>query len=252
MPLQLGKPDELPSGKLTVKAYKNTLTTAKGTSYGRVQAPSDRVNISNLSALIADRNAGIQPGMVAFVARLLHEETVRQLRDGKSVEVLGLGTVFVSTKGALKGDKPGLADVPKMTLKFRAAKETKKLMQGISAQLVIPVEVKPVINTVIDMKTKKENELKTGTVVQIKGKKLRVEGNKTEVGLALIKNDGTKINIPTANIIRNYPSTLEFILPTTITPSFYLIQVTNQGKVKDVFSNNVRVGTSDFKIEIKS
>ena len=248
MPLQLAKPDELPSGKLTIKAYKNTLSNARGTSYGRVQSPTDRINISNLSALIADRNPGIQPGMVSFVARLLHEETIRQLRDGKNVEVLGLGTAYVSTKGL----KPGVADVPKITLKFKTSKDAKKLMQGISAKLVVPMEVKPIINTVIDMKTKKESEIKVGTVVQVKGKKLRVEGNKSEVGLFLIKGDGSKMNIPPANIIRNEPSTLEFILPNSITPGFYLVQVANQAKVKDTFSNTVRVGISEFKIEVKA
>jgi len=252
MSLQLEKKDALPNGKLIVNAYRNSLPSAQGTSFGRIQSPSNRVTISNLSALIADRNPGIQPAMVAFVARLLHEETLRQLRDGKSVEVLGLGTAFIATKGSMKGLKPGLADVPKIILKFKASQGAKTHLQGISAKAVVAVEVKPVINTVIDMKTKKVNELKSGTVVQIKGYKLRVEGNKPEVGLYLVKSDGTKIKIQQDNIIRNEPSTLEFILPNTATPAFYTIEVRNQSKSKDVFSNNLRVGISEFKIEVKA
>lgn len=252
MALQLEKSDSLPNGRLAIKAYKNNLTTAKGTSFGRVEAPSNRVNISNLAALITDRNAGIQPGMVSFVARLLHEETVRQLREGKNVEVLGLGTVFVATKGSMKGLKPGVADVPKMTLRFRSAKEIRKIVQSISAGSVTPVEIKPEINVVYDMKTKKVNEVKQGSVMQIKGKKLRVEGNSADIGLYLVKSDGSKLKIPADHIIRNDPSTLEVILPASIPAVSYLVRIVNQGKVKNVFSNTIREGVSDFKIEIKA
>lgn len=251
MPLQLERRDELPNGKVTVKAYKTTLATAKGTSYGRVQSPSNRVSLSNLSALIADRNPGIQPAMVSFVARLLHEETVRQLRDGKNVEVLGLGTAYVATKGAMKGLKPSLSDVPKMMLKFRASKETKKQMQGISAKMIVPVEIKPIVNTVIDMKTKKVNEVKIGTVVQIKGKYLRVEGDKHEIGIYFVKATGQKVKISSDNIIRNDPSTIEFILPNSVLAGLYLVEVANQAKTKDAFSNNLRVGVSEFNVEVK-
>lgn len=252
MPLQLEKRDELPNGKLTIKAYKNTLATSKGTSYGRVQSPSDRVTLSNLSALIADRNPGIQPAMVSFVGRLLHEETVRQLRDGKNVEVLGIGTAYVATKGSMKGLNPSLSDVPKMILKFRTSKEVKKQMLGMSAKLVVPIEVKPIINTVIDMKSKKVNEIKNGSIIQIKGKNLRVEGNSTNnIGISLINGSGSRVNITVDSIIRNEPSTLEVVLPPSISVGFYFVEVRTQTKLKDGFSNTLKVGVSDFKIEVK-
>lgn len=252
MALQLEKRDELPRGRLTVKAYKNPLPSAQGTSYGRVQSPSDRVNLSNLTASIADRNPGIQPAMISFVARLLHEEIVRQLREGKNVEILGLGTAYVATKGSMKGLNPNVADVPKMTLKFKTSQGIKQQMQGMSAQLLVPVQVKPVINTVFDLKLKKMNETKGGSIIQIKGKHLRVEGNKNEVGLFLIKSDGAKAKMPVDSILRNDPSTLLVSLPQNLAQGQYFIEVVNQSKIKDKFSNSVRVGVSEFRIEVKS
>lgn len=122
---------------------------------------------------------GIEPGMISYVARLLPEETMRQLKMGRNVEALGLGTLYVGTKGRIKGDKPSLSDLPKFVIKFRNAKETIKALENIKAGDVSAIENKPIISIIEDMVTKAQNtELKKGTVVRLKGKKLKIEGDK--------------------------------------------------------------------------
>ena len=255
MPLQLERPDTMPISQLTIKAYKNNLTLPNATdsSYGRIQSPSARINISNLSALIADRHSGVEPAMISFVARLLHEETMRQLNEGKSVEVLGLGTVYITTKGSMKGHNPSIDDVPKMVIKFKPSKEAKAKIKNIDGCLIVPITISPIINMVEDMKTKDTTGLiKKGSIIKITGKRLRVEGNKNEVGLFFIKDTGERIKINNALIIRNEPATLEVILPTDLNIGSYTIEIVNQGRFKNTFSKTIRKGVSTFSIKVEN
>ena len=254
MPLQLEKGDEKPISDIRINAYKNNLDKKGTSSDGRVQSPTKRITIANLSALIADRNSGVEPGMITFVARLLHEETIRQLHEGKSVEALGLGTVYIGIKGSMKGKNPSLSDVPKFVVKFRASKGVKLNLKDIKPGSITPIVSVPIINLIEDMKTKKINaELKKGTIVKLTGKKLRVEGVDSRVGIYLNKDDGTFVRVEPSDILRNEPSCVEFILPTGVIAGLtYTISVKNQARVKGGFSKVLREGISDFDVKIVS
>ena len=252
MSLQLEKGDKTPISSVTLNALKNNLDKTGKTSYGRVRSNSKRITIANLAAVISERHVGIEPGMITYVARLLHEETMRQLKSGRSVEALGLGTVYVGTKGSMKGDNPSLSDVPKFVVKFRNAKETVKALENIKVGDVTPIVLVPVINIIEDLITHKENsELKKDTIVKITGKRLRIEGNNIDCGIYFSKEDGSFVKVNKTAIIRNEPSCLEFILPSgLVAGSLYSIVIKNQNRNKKGFSKNLRVGTSEDEIKI--
>lgn len=252
MPLQLEKGDTKPVSDIRINAYKNYLDRNGKSSYGRVQSPTKRITVANLSALIADRHSGVEPGMISFVARLLHEETMRQLHEGKSVEALGLGTVYVGTKGSMKGENPNLSNAPKFVVKFRAAKGVCLNLKDIKVGSITSVVSLPIVNLIEDMKTKKVNtELKKGTIVKLTGKRLRIEGADTKVGLYLCKEDGVLTKVDTNDILRNEPSCLEFILPNSVVVgATYSIKIRNQAKIKTGFSKTLREGGSDFDVKI--
>lgn len=251
MSLDLEKGNEIPKGLLTIKAYRNNFLQGNN-SYGRVEAPSSRVSVSNLSALIADRHAGVEPALVNYIARLLNDETMRQLKMGKSVEALGLGTVYIATKGTIKGANPGVKDVPKMVIKFKSSKVANTSLKDVKASLVVPMEILPTINIVEDMKEKTVNtELKKGTVVKITGKRLRVEGSVSSVGLYFVNTAGLETKIPSSEILRNEPSTLEFILPASVGVGTYTIKIVNQARIHGGFAKRARTGESEFNIQVK-
>ena len=248
--LELEKVGKKPNAKLTIKAFKNYLRGGKD-SFGRVQAPSERVSLANLAALIADRHAGIEPGLISYVARLLNEEIIRQLRDGKSVEALGLGTLYVAAKGAIKGESPQAGDVQKIVLKFKSSRGAQAELADIKPSLVVAMEALPVFNTVEDLKNHKVNStLKKGTVVCIKGKRLRLDGDKPSVGLYFVGSTGVETKIAGTDILRNTPSMIEFLLPQTFTAGTYTLKVANQSKLKAGFSKRVAVGFSEFSVEV--
>ena len=252
MPLQLEKGDSKPISDIRINAYKNHFDKQGKSSFGRVSSPTKRITIANLSALIADRHSGVEPGMISFVARLLHEETMRQLHEGKSVEALGLGTVYVGTKGSMKGENPSLADVPKFVVKFRASKGLNLNLKDIKAGSVTPILSVPIINLIEDMKTKKVNtEVKKGTIVKLQGKRLRIEGSDSTVGLYLVKEDGNKIPVDKADILRNDPSCIEFVLPSlAVVGTSYSILIKNQARAKNGFSKTIREGISGVEIKV--
>lgn len=254
MPLQLEKGDVKPVSDISINAYKNYFDKKGSSSYGRVKAPTKRITIANLSALIADRHSGVEPGMIAFVARLLHEETMRQLHEGKSVEALGLGTVYIGTKGSMKGDNPNLAEAPKFVIKFKASQGLKFNLKDLKVGSITAVSNLPIINLIEDMKTKKVNtELKKGTIVKLTGKRLRVEGSHGDVGIYLVKDDGGFVKVEANDILRNEPSCIEFILPSlALAGSSYSVTIKNQARVKNGFAKTLREGNSGFTVKVIS
>lgn len=254
MPLQLEKGDVKPISDIRINAYKNHFDKSGCSSFGRVQSPTKRITVANLAALIADRHSGVEPGMISFVARLLHEETMRQLHEGKSVEALGLGTVYVGTKGSIKGENPSLMNAPKFVIKFKASKGATLNLKDIKAGSITPISSLPIINLIEDMKTKKINtELKKGTVAKITGKRLRIEGIDSNIGIFFCKDDGSLVKVDKNDILRNDPSCLEFVLPNSlVVGTVYSIKIRNQAKIKTGFSKTLREGESDFTIKVVS
>ena len=258
MSLQLEKRDEVAKTKVIVKAYQNQFSKDTPASYGKVQAPADRITASNLVASLATRNLGIDPGIILYAARLLQEETMRQLQEGKSVEVLGLGTAYITTKGNMKGLNPNLEDVPKMTLKFRPAKEVNKTLKLVKAGSISVAEILPKINTIEDKKTGIINaEVKRGTILQVKGKRLRIESdalNVTKVGIFLIKDTGERKLLPKENIIINEPSTLLFLVPNDLTAGAnYSLEIVTQKKYAEgKYAKTLKKGVSEFTFEVVS
>lgn len=256
MSLQLEKSDEVAKSKVRVTAYQNHFSKDSPASYGRVQAPSDRVTASNLVASLATRHLGVDPGLILYAARLLHEETMRQLQEGKSVEILGLGTAYLATKGGMKGLNPSLEDIPKMTLKFRPAREIKERLKLVKAGSVTVAEILPEINTIQDKKTGIINgDVKKNTIVQVKGKRLKIEGdpsNANAIGIFYIKDGGGRGKIPNDNIIINEPSNLLFALPNDLTVgSSYTLEIVTQKKYGDNrYAKTIKKGVSSFSFKI--
>lgn len=253
MSLQLEKGNELAKSKLRVTAYQNPFSKDGPTSYGRVQSPSERVTASNLVASLATRNLGIDPGLILYVAKLLQEETVRQLQEGKSVEVLGLGTAYITTKGSMKGLNPNLEDVPRMQLKFRPAKEVTKTIKLVKVGSISVAELLPEINMIIDKKTGIiDGDVKKGTILQIKGKRLKIEGeNNNQIGISFVKDTGEKTRIPVEEVVLNEPSTLLFQAPTSLTPGNYTLEIKTQKKYGEGrYAKTIKTAVSkhDFKV----
>ena len=256
MALQLEKGDEMVKSKVRVTAYQNHLVKNGTASYGRVQAPSERVNVSNLVASLATRNLGIDPGILHYAAKLFHEEIMRQLEEGKSVEVLGIGTAYISTKGGMKGLNPNLADVPKMTLRFKPAKEIKKKLKLIKVDSVDEAKILPEINSIEDKRTGIiDGDVKKGSVLKVKGRRLRVEsdGNPThKVGIYCVRDTGEKKIVPQENIYVNEPTTLLFLLPNDVTVgASYTLEVITQKKYGDgKYAKTAKTGVSKHSFKI--
>ena len=72
-----------------------------------------------------------------------------------------------------------------------------------------------------------------------------------QLGLYLYKEGGTFEKVDAGNIIRNEPSCIEFILPSTVqVGSLYSIKVRNQGKTRNGFTKAVREGSAGTLVKI--
>lgn len=68
---------------------------------GRVKR--DTYSVENVIAAISEANPGISYAMMNHVVELLQQEILRQLKAGHSVDVLGLGVIYLAPKESYRG-----------------------------------------------------------------------------------------------------------------------------------------------------
>ena len=94
---------QIPEHRVSMVLYKNRFDKTGESFYGRVHRSNKTLSLENLISLIDERDTGISAHLVQHSAQLLHEEIMRQLRQGKAVNVLGIGTFYLAADGIVKG-----------------------------------------------------------------------------------------------------------------------------------------------------
>ena len=250
MPLQLEKADVIPKGQLVIKAYKNALRGQEGSTYAKVQPLTDTITMSNLTALIAERNPGIEPALVHLVARIANKEIKQQVALGKKVEIMGIGTAYLGLSKGIKKLNPSIEDIPPVALKFKTSRLMKSYLKGITVKSVYLEEYKPEIKEVIDLDRKTKFDIKKGNIVQLKGKNLKVEGNLTEVGLFIIVESGGFFKISPNELLRNENGCIEFIMDKGNSSTNIKILIKKQRKYKTKYSTNLVEGETKDIIKL--
>lgn len=101
---------------LSVTLQKNQFSPDENSFIGRVTR--NTVTLENLIASISEKNEGVSPYMVQHVANLLRDEMLTACQNAKAVDVLGLGTLFISVAGSVSGENPGGSSTPGFKLNF--------------------------------------------------------------------------------------------------------------------------------------
>ena len=150
---------QIPEHRVSMVLYKNRFDKTGESFYGRVHRSNKTLSLENLISLIDERDTGISAHLVQHSAQLLHEEIMRQLRQGKAVNVLGIGTFYLAADGIVKGKNPVPADAPPLCLRFTPSAEVNKSLKKLSVSLVVQSQHDPQIDAVRDLFSQKDNEI---------------------------------------------------------------------------------------------
>lgn len=191
---------------------------------GKFYAKFDRttVNIDHLIARIQKKEVGTNAIMAKHIVSLLKAEILEALSRGEAVNVLDLGTLYITTSGTVKGDTPNTASIPGWRVKFTCSKVTNNAVAALGIKKIVMSATGPVIGTVTDLFTDEEtSEFTAGKAVRIEGDRLKIAGDEGGVFFAPVTDKGEPASdesqwIKAENLINNRMKVLEFFLPASL------------------------------------
>ena len=206
--------DSAANGKVTL--YENRFKKGNG-YYGRFARKTIDTNI--LIARIQKRKAGTNELALQQTAGFLKEEILEALGRGEAVNVLDLGTMYISVNGKYNGSNFDSGDRNLFTARFTPSQLAQNAITELGITEIVKADVSPSINSVTDIFTQNtEGKLYRGKPVHIEGERLKLDD--AEKGIFLCPLNEKKE--PVANeeewivcpvVRRNTLKNLEFFVP---------------------------------------
>ncbi len=168
---------------LSVKLSKNQFSTAENSFIGRVTR--NTVTLENLIASISKKNEGISSYMIEHVANLLGDEMLIACQNGKAVDVLGLGTMYIAVSGAITGENPGESSIPGFKLNFTMSPKSQTVLSSLKVDQVVISDSCPVFDRIINVYDQNEDRVLTKDKgAKVIGSKLKVAGEDSGIWFA--------------------------------------------------------------------
>ena len=191
---------------------------------GKYYAKFDRttVNIDHLIARIQKKEVGTNAIMAKHMASLFKAEILEALSRGEAVNLLDLGTLYITTSGTVRGDTPETASIPGFQVKFTASKVTNEAVSSLGIKKIVMSDTSPIIGTMTDLYTGEETATFTREKsIRIEGTRLKIAGDDGGVFFApATEKEGPDVDetkwIKVDKLIRNVSKMLEFFLPPTL------------------------------------
>lgn len=230
---------------VNVTMHASTLSGGTG-SYAKVQR--NTAYIGNIVERVS--KGAVLPGgkeTLLYVAGLLRDGIVGFLNEGKAVDLLEMGILYLKPKKGMESTSPGIEDVPKMKLAFTPSELALKAVENVTVGADVTKENVPTFKELYDIHTKSSGlSVTAGFTVRINGKGLKVAGDGCGVYLAPCDENGSyrtdasdwTLTCGEEDLIDNTSSRLEFNLPSTVTEGSYRLAV------KTAYGSGARVNKS--------
>lgn len=230
--------NELTTSKIGVKLQNSPFSTTK--YFARV--PRNTVTMDALLNSVVEHNQGIDKFQIGHAAELLKREFLEQLKEGRAVSILDIGTIYLAPEKGINVLNPDNKDITGFEARFSPSSELKESLSKITASVTSVEEKVPLIKTI-------ENPLDNSTIgilkstfsVRLTGKKLKVGGTDSGIFFAPVVEgimdiqEENWIKVPENFITTNSQTKLEFFLPRELQeekPYIIVVKssVTNYGK----------------------
>ena len=206
---------------------------AADSSYARIQR--NTACMGNVVSKILETNSILDRETLLYAGGLFRNAYISLLKNGKAVDILELGTMYIKAKSGIDTATPSITDVPELTVAFTPSSLATQAVKDLTAGADITCEIKPVIEGFFNLTANSSSyNISSGDTVRLTGDRLKISGSDTAAGIYLIpcdsegiyKEDGSDwIRIDSGRIIDNKPSVLAFNLPDTLASGSYRIGV---------------------------
>ena len=178
-------------------------------------------NFRNILSEIAEDNKGMDPFMLQFAAILIQKKILKLLEQGKAVNVLDLGTLYIAAKCSAQTKSEAAANA-EFCIKFTPTALTEKAIGSLSLDKVVFADSSPEITGIETLsEAEDKSKLAAGQPAKITGARLKIGGEESGVFFAPcdesggIETDETLWKqVPASQLFRNKPTELNFFVPT--------------------------------------
>jgi len=221
-----------------VSIERSNIRHKNATYYARV-CKTGRVKTDELLSILQEKAPYIDINIMRAGLEKLEEIIVDLVTEGKTVDLLNLGSFSLASEGKVEikegmkhcveepsnvskreesiEDRNADFDVseavitqPSFKLKFAPSAICKKYFERVKMRLAIKKRRAPVIKTLEDATPKScSNKI---SMIKVKGSNLKILGDKAKVGIYIKEESGNEIKIEKDNIIQNTPTTLLILL----------------------------------------
>lgn len=224
------------SSLLSVTLHENNFTK-DGSYYATVTR--NTATFKNILSEIAEDNKGMDPYMLQFAAILIQKKILKMLEQGKAVNVLDLGTLYIAMKCNAKG-KSEVSGSGNFYIKFTPTELANSSLSKLSVDKIVYADGTPEIIAVEDLSEgSEEGRLTRGKPCRITGGRLKIGGDGGGIFLAPAESDGSAANedawikVSESALFRNKPSELNFFVPEGIEAGSYRIVLRTAYLAKD-------------------
>ena len=211
--------DKVGNGGLVL--YANPFGTGKK-FYGRFER--DEMKMENLVSRIQKKNPGTDELLIQNAISFIKREILAALKEGKAVNLLDLGKLYISATGSTSSDSA--TDVSDLSLgvKFAASRLLKESIANVSIGSVVFSNTAPAITHIFNWFTGEESTTLTiGKNVILEGKRLKLGSEESGLYLAPVDANGDVSDdesdwLNCTELVRvNNPKKIDFYLPASLT-----------------------------------
>ena len=231
----------------------------KSFSYAKVQR--NTAYIGNIIDKILEKNNVLDRETLLYAAGLFRNGIFDLLKDGKSVDVLETGVLYIKPVKGIEKANPAISDVPDMTLGFTPSESALEAIKKVVVGANITGDNSPVITELYDMFTRTATtELTSNHSVRISGRKLKIAGESQETGVFFASCDdagkyddniSSWIHIEDSMLIDNRSVVLTFNLPAELTAGKYRLIVRTAYGSRTRINKSVRTGLFEHIVTIR-
>ena len=211
-----------------------------------VRVPFTTVSTNGIITEIANSYPSINPYVIQHSLELVKAKILELLKQGRSVDVLELGTLYLKPDSTVSKDDPTVTDMPKLKVAFRVNTETKNALADVSVNSFMVNDPSPSIGTITSLYDgNTDGTLYQDSLVLIKGSNLKLPEEVTAAGGSAENGSGIYF-VPvgddgkpdtneadwkrvTGYISKNTDTYLQFPIPSTVSLNvdYFIAVVTN-------------------------
>lgn len=200
-----------------LKLYANPFGTGKK-FYGRFER--DNLSLENLISRIRQKNPGADEILIQTCISYLKREILEALKEGKSVNFLDLGELYICATGSVASDSKTDCSELSLVVKFSASQILRDSIANVSVGTIMFSDTAPAISKIFNWFTGEESTTLTeGKNVILEGKRLKLGSQNSGLYIAPVDekgeiSDDEEMWINCTHLVRqNTPKKIDFYLP---------------------------------------